>query len=330
MTGNANPSPATCQYWFRGPAQGLAALVSVHLVLAALQAVPLPYYLQASGKPWLAVPGSLAANMSEAVISAQLTLIGAYAMLGSGMWLIRLGRAAVLLVWFVLAQMVGSYLFDGGRDLSSFHSFFTLYIWLLAVLLVPLLAYRLVTRRCIARPAADAAGEAPRLQFRIRDLLWITAEAAVALALIRALLPWDERRFREDFWSGVGGGYEYLSPVTLVLTMLAAGAAIALSLQVRSVRRAAAWIAIWECVLAAGFIAYLGVAGYSDPDFLLEIPSGGLVSWILFGLGITVFCWTAGLVVWLTLAYVRWLGYDFLRFPPRGAGRQSSAATSSP
>jgi hypothetical protein len=295
-----------------------------------MQAWPLPALVERWTGPSIygGLPDFLRAA-SEAVLQSQLALVAAYVTLGSGWWLVRLVRGAVLLLWLLLSFLVGSYWLDGGRDLSGFHSFLPVYAWTLVFLAMPLLFYRLALRRRVMQP--DQPTGRTRIQFRIVHLFLVITEVAVVMAVIRALVPW-KRDWQAQIWEGFRSYlFEYASYDMLALAILSITPAVLVTLRLASLRRAALVLAAWEFLLSLGFLAYRFLLPDLDPSFSMQNPpeSPGEQFWLwgFYWLQLAAFCYSGGVVVWTTLALVRWLGYRFLPLPRRG-GRQSSEATS--
>ena len=313
-----------------GPRGGLVLLVFAHLVLAFLQAWPLPALIeQWTGSPAYWGLPTLLAVASEAVLQAQLALVGAYLMLGSGWLLVRLIRGPGLLLWLLLAYLAGSMWLDAGRDLRGFQESLGANFWTFCWLALPLFLYRIFRRRHVA--LGDSVGPT-KVQFRILHLLLIITEAAALMAAIRALVPW-ERDWREQLWSSLRDyPFEFASYEMLALVMLAAVPAVILTLRLASLKRAALLLAAWQLLLSLAFVVYQALsASPANQAPWLENPAltaaerigGHAVSW----LHTAAFCFTAALVIWTTLALVRWIGYRLLPLPRRG-GRHSSEATS--
>lgn len=308
-----------------GPRGGLALLVVAHFVLTVLQSWPLPAQIDRWIGPSPFGTWEFLTAASEAVLNAQVAMIAVYLVLGGGLWLARMVRGAVLLLWFVLAQLAGTHLLDAGRDARGFQEFLAHYVWMLAFFCGALLFDRLISRRRITLPNVPASRKPA--QFRILHLLLITAEVAAAMAAIRALVAW-ESDWRTQLWEGLRNyPISFMSFEMTALALLSTIPPVLVTVRFRSVRRAALALGIWEFLLSTGFVAY----NYFLPDsgaFPLAAPDAPGWLWACYWLNIFVFCCTTSFVVWLTLAIVRLLGYDFLPLPRRGGGRQSSDATS--
>lgn len=305
------------------PRWGIALLVAVHLGITFLQSWPLPQQLDHwFGRSPYGV-WDILVSASGAILLAQLSLIAAYVALGSGRWWGRTIRGALLLLWLELAHMAGTRWLDSGRDSLGFEESIGTTAWNFAFLLLPLLLYRLFARRQIVLP-----GTAPavRMQFRILHLLLVTTEAAALLAAIRAFVA-ENDQWRDELWRALRDyPFEFASYDLIALALLAAIPAVLVTLRWRSLWRAATVLLIWELLLSVGFVGYRALFPDLDPQF--PLPSSHETSWMLglSWLSVAAFCLAVAYTVWLTLAIVRRLGYDFL--PVRRGGRQSSEATS--
>lgn len=302
-----------------GPRSGLVLLIVAHLVVTYFQSWPLPYRLPYG-------LGDMLGAASGAILLAQLSLIAAYVTLGGGRWIGRVVRGALLLLWFELAHMAGTHWLDSGRDSRGFEESLGTNVWAFAFLALPLLLYRCFARRRIALPGAAPAK--PRMQFRIMHLLLIMTEAAAVMGTIRAFVA-ENDEWRDELWRALRDfPFEYASYDMIALSLLAAIPAVLVTLRWRSLCRAAIVLLIWALLLSVGFAVYRFLSSGLDPEFPIVNPTAPGWMWGFVWLHIATICLTIALVIWLTLAIVRWLGYDFLPLPRRGGGRHSSEATS--
>ncbi|HUE72240.1 MAG TPA: hypothetical protein VMP01_15255 [Pirellulaceae bacterium] len=303
-----------------GPRGGIVVLVAAHFVLAILQTWSVPMNWQGPSFWWI---GDLLVHALEAIPLAQLTLIAAFITLGSGRWLARIVRGLLLLLWLELAHMIGTRWLAGGRDAAGFEEFLGQNLWHLAFLTLPLLLYRLIARRKLVIPGTL---ERPRFQFRIVHLLLITTEAAALLAAIRAFVV-ENREWRDQLWRSIRDYlFDFASYDLLALVILCAIPAVLVTLRWRSIWKAAVVLAAWQLLLSTGFVVYRILLPELDPQFPIVNPAEPGWMWGIVWLSIAATCASIACVIWLTLAIVRWLGYDFL--PVRRGGRQSSEATS--
>ena len=303
-----------------GPRGGVVLLAAAHFLLAIVQTWTLSTDWLSPSWLWL---GDLLFAAQESIPQAQITLIAVYMVLGGGHWLARLVRGVLLLLWFELGHMIGTRWLAGGRDATGFEEFLGQNVWHLAFFALPLLLYRLFAHRRLIVPAAS---QPPRFQFRIVHLLLITTEAAALLAAIRAFVV-ENKHWRDELWGAVRDyPFVFASYDLLALVVLCAIPTVVVTLRWRSVRRAALVLAIWQLILSAGFVVYRLLLPDLDPSFPIVNPPVGGWMWGFYWLSIFTSCASIALVIWLTLAVVRWLGYDFL--PVRRGGRQSSDATS--
>jgi hypothetical protein len=303
-----------------GPRGGVVLLVAAQFLLAIVQTWTLPpQWFPAS------VWGleSLLTDAQEAIPQAQLTLIGAYLMLGGGRWVPRIVRGILLLLWLELAHMIGTQWLAGGRDAAGFMFFLGTNAWNLTFLVLPLLIYRLLTRRRLVLPGAAEPG---RFQFRIWQLLLVTTEAAALLATIRAFVA-ENNQWHEELWMAIRTYLlQYASFDSLALTILSGIPAVLVTLRVQSVWRAATWLGLWQLLLSIGFLFYRMALPELDPNFPVVNMSGSAWEWFVCWLRLLAICLIMGIIIWPSLVAVRSLGYEFLR--PRRGGRQSSDATS--
>ena len=306
-----------------GPRGGLVVLVAAHLVLTFLQAWPLPQQLDQWFGPSSYGVWNVLVSASAAVQFAQMALVAAYITLGGNRLLPGIVRGLLLLLWMELAHMAGSYWLDAGRDTSGFEESIGTAAWNFAFLLLPLLAYRLFARRELIVRTVPHGG---KLQFRIMHLLLVITETAALLAAIRAFVV-ENDEWRDELWRAIRDyPISFASYDLIALSILATIPAVIISVRWHSLPRAATVLLVWQLLLSGGFFLYRVLFPDLDPEF----PFAGSedFGWLLLiaWLQIAAFCLSAGAIIWLTLAIVRWLGYDFL--PVRG-GRQSSEATSS-
>ena len=323
MTLDSTPTPWFTRLSALGPRAGLMALVAVHLTLTFLQSWPLPQQLDRWFGPSPYSVWDILVSASGAILLAQLSLIAAYMALGGGRWWGRIIRGALLLLWLELAHMAGTRWLDSGRDALGFEESIGATVWNFAFLLLPLVLYRIFARRRLALPGIPPK---QRIQFRILHLLVVTTEAAALLAAIRAFVA-ENDQWRDELWRALRDyPFEFASYDLIALALLAAIPAVLVTLRWRSLWYATTVLLIWELVLSVGFVVYRALFPDLDPQFPLADSRETAWLWVLTWLGVAAFCLAAAFTVWLTLAIVRWLGYDFL--PVRRGGRQSSEATS--
>ena len=304
----------------RLPHLGIVALIGAHFALAILQTWFFPRQWIPNGAWWLE---DVLTDAQESIPQAQLVLIAAYMMLGSGRWIGRIIRGMLLLLWLELGHMIGTRWLAGGRDAGGVMFFLGTNVWHLAFFVLPLLAYRLFSRR---RMILQTAAEPGRLQFRIWQLLLVTTEAAALMATIRAFVP-ENSDWHEELWTAVR---TYLlqdaSFNSIALLILAGIPAVVVTLRGKQIWRTATFLVLWQFLLSIGFLFYRMALPHLDPNFPIVNPDGAGWEWSVTWLRILMTCLTIAGVIWPTLVAVRWLGYEFL--PPRRGGRHSSEATS--
>jgi CRISPR/Cas system-associated protein Csm6 len=188
-----------------------------------------------------------------------------------------------------------------------------------------LAVYRIFTGRELTLPNVACR---PKHQFRIWQLLVLTAEIAVQIAIIRALVAWNREglaQLRDNIAS-------HLHPSALFFLLVAttlAGGALFIVLHERR------WFVLLPALLAwpvaLTIVTFLVVRIWPQ---LNEAYSGfGAAPRPFFGaqtLTEIVRGWAIEANLVISLLYVRYLGYEFFRPLPRRGGRQSSEATSAP
>ena len=96
-----NPQPLASLATALGPRGSIAALIVVHFALSILHVWPFP--VERLGESWWWLPEMLIPAL-DAIPQAQIALIALYVTLGSGRWLTRVVRGALLLLWLELGR----------------------------------------------------------------------------------------------------------------------------------------------------------------------------------------------------------------------------------
>ena len=310
------------------PRAALVALVAAHLVLAALQSLPVPQWLE---RQWPGQPYGIADGLgmaSEGILIGQMAVLATYIALGSGRWWIRFVRGALLLLWFVLALLAGTHLFDHGRDSLGFEEFTAQYTWTVAVLGIPLGIYRLVARRSVAKTELISAQNRPH-QYRLAQLLLIVTEAAVLMGIIRLVVTWNAGWIGE-FLLGLCEIPQFVRYDMAILGILAAVPAVLMTLHIRRARMSLSATFLWQLPLVTGLVVFhISRPLWSRVVFAEDVTFGVCAQ---FWAVMLCHCLGISLVIWSSLFIIRAIGYDFLPLPRRGGsgegGRQSSEATS--
>ena len=303
-----------------GPRGGVALLVAAHgLLIIAFSHPALEEFA-------LTLPWQWATAVSTALQSihfAQVGLIAALALYGSGHWFLRWPRSTMLVVWLAVAQVAGSWLLAGNRDGPVFknHLLFNGLHFLFFV--PPLGLIRLALRR---RFQFVQNAMPQRLQFRLAQLLLLICELAVLFALVRAMVPYN-RRWLAELRENLPELGRYIDwGFWLVAILAIAPAIIAAAWPGRRLRVFSILAAYELALIVIATIAH--VAGIRwVPTLWFPTPSVGVLLWDSMSAATALSVFGVA-TVWLTLACVRCLGYEFLPLPRRGGGRQSSEATS--
>lgn len=313
-TDNTEPLPGS--QWGLRPT--IVALIIFHLVLTVLAAGANSYASRQFFESPLSFGFLVAAT--EGVQFGQVVLLACWAAFSSQPLHVRFPRFVALALWQTLASYFAMLVVEGdiAKTLAEENAAVT--VLQLSVPCLVLCTFGVITAKRF-RLGQTVSRKSP-WQFSTRDLLYLTIETGLLLAIARIVVP---RNFSgADFLRGLTGSFWFVEiiPIAVCTSILPV---VFVGVLNRSLLRSCLASLIYVLVPSAALAWIQGVS----LDFF---PTFGPVDWSNFGIGFLFFLvrhLSAAATILLTFHLIRRIGYDFRRRDelPR-LGNSSNASSS--
>ena len=313
------------QLLFWGRRQQVAVLVAFHLCLTFLAA----YFSQRwefvpEEVPWAIAPWIVAGLYGFQI--GQILLLASWGAFAGQPWFIRLPRFLALTAWMLLLSSLGEGLFLGWFSTSMTEEQCALTLIQMVLPVLVLFGYGVCIQRRFL--SDDPQQGKSTWQFSTRQLMLVTAELAVLLALGKIVL---DRRFNSaEFWTALNLRF-YLVPELVPLLVSVTTLAVVF-VGLAKWRHCPRFVTLGIYLLSCSFLVAWGQLFYISNIY--GIYPSALYWWPELGRTFCEYLLThlsAAATILFTFNLVRRIGYDFRRRDeePLPSGRSASNARNS-